>query len=184
MSAVVEAVSQRGSHRFSKQPRMWIQLLDGPGVEGDARLGTNVQHCSRLARDSTQPNLRQVHLLHRELLAELLLQGFVIGPGDIGDNILTRDIDLLGLPTGTTSPPSPRLNHGFRQCRSQSDHVASDSNWLKGDNCYGHGNQQTGQHTLAAHSGPASFRHTRCLVMLGQFAHQAERHTATAGAHA
>jgi MOSC domain-containing protein YiiM len=101
MSGVVEAVSQRGSHRFSKQPKMWIRLLAGLGVEGDAHLGTTVQHRSRVARDPTQPNLRQVHLLHRELLAELQLQDFVIGPGDIGENILTRDIDLLGLPTGT-----------------------------------------------------------------------------------
>ena len=99
MSGLVEAVSQRGTHSFSKQPRMWIRLLAGLGVEGDAHLGTTVQHRSRVARDPTQPNLRQVHLLHRELLDELDDQGFVIGPGDIGENILTRDIDLLGLPT-------------------------------------------------------------------------------------
>jgi MOSC domain-containing protein YiiM len=101
MAGIVEAVSQRGTHRFSKQPRMWIRLLAGLGVEGDAHLGPTVQHRSRVARDPTQPNLRQVHLLHRELLESLENQGFVIGPGDIGENILTRDIDLLGLPTGT-----------------------------------------------------------------------------------
>jgi MOSC domain-containing protein YiiM len=101
MSGLVEAVSQRGTHRFSKQPRMWIRLLAGLGVEGDAHLGTTVQHRSRVARDPTQPNLRQVHLLHRELLGELEAQGFVIGAGDIGENILTRGVDLLGLPTGT-----------------------------------------------------------------------------------
>ena len=77
MSGVIEAVSQRGSHHFSKQPKMWIRLLTGLGVEGDAHLGTTVQHRSRVARDPTQPNLRQVHLLHRELLAELQRQGFV-----------------------------------------------------------------------------------------------------------
>ena len=101
MAGIVEAVSQRGTHRFSKQPGMWIRLLAGLGVEGDAHLGTTVQHRSRVARDPTQPNLRQVHLLHRELLESLEHQGFVIGPGDIGENILTRDVDLLGLPTGT-----------------------------------------------------------------------------------
>jgi MOSC domain-containing protein YiiM len=69
-------------------------------VEGDAHLGTTVQHRSRVARDPSQPNLRQVHLLHRELLAELEAQGFVIGPGEIGENILTSGVDLLGLPTG------------------------------------------------------------------------------------
>ncbi len=101
MPGFVDAVSQRGTHRFSKQPRMWIRLLAGLGVEGDAHLGTTVKHRSRVARDPTQPNLRQVHLLHRELLAELETRGFVIGPGDIGENILTRGLDLLALPTGT-----------------------------------------------------------------------------------
>lgn len=100
MPGIVEAVSQRGGHHFSKQPRMWINLLAGLGVEGDGHAGTTVQHRSRAARDPTQPNLRQVHLLHRELLDELEAQGFVIGPGDIGENILTRQVDLLGLPTG------------------------------------------------------------------------------------
>jgi hypothetical protein len=78
---------------------MWIKLLAGLGVEGDAHLGRTVKHRSRVARDPTQPNLRQVHLLHRELLRELEAKGFAIGPGDIGENILTSGIDLLGLPT-------------------------------------------------------------------------------------
>jgi len=101
MSGFVAAVCQRSTHRFSKQPRMWVQLLAGLGVEGDAHLGTTVKHRSRVARDPTQPNLRQVHLLHQELLETLKTQGFVIGPGDIGENILTREIDLLALPTDT-----------------------------------------------------------------------------------
>jgi hypothetical protein len=101
MSPRVEAVSQRATHQFSKQPRMWIRLLAGLGVEGDAHLGTTVQHRSRVVRDPTQPNMRQVHLLHRELLEQLETAGFVIGPGDIGENILTRGLDLLGLPTDT-----------------------------------------------------------------------------------
>jgi MOSC domain-containing protein YiiM len=100
MPGLVEAVSQRSTHSFSKQPTMWIRLLAGLGVEGDAHLGTTVKHRSRVARDPAQPNLRQVHLLHRELLETLESQGFVIGPGDIGENILTRGLDLLGLPTG------------------------------------------------------------------------------------
>jgi hypothetical protein len=101
MPGYVEAVSQAGTHRFSKQPRMWIRLVAGLGVEGDAHLGTTVKHRSRVARDPTRPNLRQVHLLHRELLEALEPQGFLIGPGDIGENILTRGLDLLGLPTDT-----------------------------------------------------------------------------------
>ena len=106
---MVEAVSQRSSHSFSKQPRMWITLLAGLGVEGDAHMGTTVKHRSRVARDPSQPNLRQVHLLHRELLEELRHQGFIIGPGEIGENILTRDIDLLGLPTDTILRIGPQI---------------------------------------------------------------------------
>jgi MOSC domain-containing protein YiiM len=97
---LVEAVSQSSTHSFGKQPRMWITLLAGLGVEGDAHLGTKVKHRSRVARDPSAPNLRQVHLLHRELLQELEASGFVIGPGQIGENILTRGLDLLGLPEG------------------------------------------------------------------------------------
>jgi MOSC domain-containing protein YiiM len=101
MPGVVVAVSQSESHRFSKTPRLWINLLAGLGVEGDAHVGATVQHRSRVARDPSQPNLRQVHLLHEELFAELAARGFPLGPGDIGENILTRGVDLLSLPTDT-----------------------------------------------------------------------------------
>jgi hypothetical protein len=101
MPGHVEAVSQASIHRFSKQPRMWIRLVAGLGVDGDAHFGATVKHRSRVVRDPTQPNMRQVHLLHRELLDELQAQGFVIGPGDIGENILTRGLDLLALPSDT-----------------------------------------------------------------------------------
>lgn len=98
MAGMVEAVSQRGGHHFSKTPRMWITLVAGQGVEGDGHAGTTVQHRSRVARNPDAPNLRQVHLLHRELLDELAARGLEIGPGQIGENILTRGLDLLGLP--------------------------------------------------------------------------------------
>ena len=101
MPGVVVAVSQSESHRFSKTPRLWINLLAGLGVEGDAHVGATVQHRSRVARDPSQPNLRQVHLLHEELFAELAARGFPLGSGDIGENILTRGVDLLSLPTDT-----------------------------------------------------------------------------------
>jgi MOSC domain-containing protein YiiM len=75
-------------------------LICGQGVEGDAHMGATVKHRSRVARDPTQPNLRQVHLLHAELQEALRAAGFVVAPGDMGENITTRGIDLLGLPTG------------------------------------------------------------------------------------
>ena len=70
-------------------------------MEGDAHLGETVQHRSRVARDPTQPNLRQVHLIHGELHDELTTRGFDVGPGDMGENVTTRGVDLLALPTGT-----------------------------------------------------------------------------------
>lgn len=88
-------------HSFSKAHRDSIRLLAGLGVEGDAHLGVTVQHLSRVARDPNQPNLRQVHLVHAELHDELVAAGFQVTAGDIGENVTTRGIDLLALPTGT-----------------------------------------------------------------------------------
>lgn len=101
MSAMVIAVSASPSHSFSKQPCEGITLIAGLGVEGDAHCGATVKHRSRVARDPTQANLRQVHLLHEELLAELRIGGFAVAPADLGENITTRGIDLLRLPRGT-----------------------------------------------------------------------------------
>ena len=78
-----------------------IRLVPGLGVEGDAHLGATVQHRSRVRKNPNDPNLRQVHLVHEELLAELRRQGFAVGPGAIGENVTTHGIDLLALPTGT-----------------------------------------------------------------------------------
>lgn len=97
----VIAVASDGGHNFSKRTRAGIRLLAGLGVEGDAHLGVTVQHLSRIRRDPAAPNLRQVHLIHAELHDELRANGFRVEPGDMGENITTRGIDLLGLPTNT-----------------------------------------------------------------------------------
>lgn len=97
----VVAVSRDESHRFSKLPAESITLVVGHGVLGDAHAGRLVQHRSRVRRDPNQPNLRQVHLLHAEVLDEARGMGFEVGPGDLGENVLTADLDLLALPTGT-----------------------------------------------------------------------------------
>lgn len=73
-------------------------LVEGLGVEGDAHSGTTVQHLSRVRADPTQPNLRQVHLIHAELFEELALKGFAVHAGDLGENITTNGLDLLDLP--------------------------------------------------------------------------------------
>jgi len=100
MNAIVTAVSRSSSHSFSKPNQDSIQLLAGLGIEGDAHLGTTVKHRSRVAKDPTQPNLRQVHLIHSELLDELAEKGFSVTAGAMGENVTTRGIDLLNLPVG------------------------------------------------------------------------------------
>lgn len=99
-NARVVAVSRDDEHRFSKPVVEEITLVAGWGVEGDAHAGTTVQHRSRVARDPSQPNLRQVHLLHAEVFDEVAAAGHVVVPGDMGENVTTRGVDLLGLPTG------------------------------------------------------------------------------------
>lgn len=98
--ACVVAVARDAEHRFSKQPAREIRIIQGLGVEGDAHQGVTVQHRSRVAVDPTQPNLRQVHLIHAELFEELRAKGFDVQPAQLGENITTSGIDLLGLPRG------------------------------------------------------------------------------------
>jgi MOSC domain-containing protein YiiM len=100
MRGVVTAVSRSAGHSFSKPTCAAVRLLAGLGVDGDAHLGETVKHRSRVARDPAAPNLRQVHLIHAELHDELAGAGFVVAPGEMGENVTTRGIDLLGLPTG------------------------------------------------------------------------------------
>lgn len=100
MSAVVTAVSRSPLHRFSKANELFIRLVEGVGVEGDAHAGATVKHRSRARWTPQAPNLRQVHLVHAELHDELRAAGFRVEPGDIGENVTTRGIDLLALPTG------------------------------------------------------------------------------------
>jgi hypothetical protein len=101
MNGVVTAVSRNAAHTFSKSNASSVRLLAGLGVEGDAHMGVNVKHRSRVARDPSQPNLRQVHLIHEELFGELWLAGFRVLAGQMGENITTRGLDLLGIPRAT-----------------------------------------------------------------------------------
>jgi MOSC domain-containing protein YiiM len=101
IDGIVTAVSVSATHTMQKPNAGHIKLLAGLGVEGDAHMGETVKHRSRVARDPSQPNLRQVHLIHAELLDELADKGFSIAPGRMGENITTRGIDLLALPAGT-----------------------------------------------------------------------------------
>src|SRR5438093_3052625 len=100
MDGMVEAVHRSASHTLTKPGQPSIRLLAGLGIEGDAHMGVTVKHRSRVARDPSQPNLRQVHLIHAELHDELRDAGFAVSGGQMGENITTRGLDLLGLPTG------------------------------------------------------------------------------------
>ena len=100
-SGSVIAVCRHDRHAFSKQSVDRIQLLEGLGVQGDSHAGMTVQHRSRVRRDPTQPNLRQVHLIHSELFDDLTAAGYTVRPGDLGENVTTAGVDLLGLPRGS-----------------------------------------------------------------------------------
>ncbi len=101
MQGTILAVSRAEEHGFSKEPRESIKLLAGLGVEGDAHAGKTVQHLYQIKRDPTQPNRAQVHFLQVELFDEMAALGFTLKPGAMGENVLTRGLDLITLPTGT-----------------------------------------------------------------------------------
>jgi MOSC domain-containing protein YiiM len=101
MMSVIVAVAALGTHRVTKDTKDSIRLIAGQGVENDAHCGETVKHRSRVTKDPTQPNLRQVHLIHTELFDMLAGKGFTVGAAMMGKNITTRGIDLLGLSSGT-----------------------------------------------------------------------------------
>ena len=96
----VESVNASPRHTLRKPGHLSIRLVEGVGVEGDAHAGATVKHRSRVRKDATKPNLRQVHLIHAELHDELAARGFRVAAGEMGENVTTRGIDLLGLPAG------------------------------------------------------------------------------------
>ncbi|MGC0337702.1 MOSC domain-containing protein [Streptomyces sp. SLBN-8D4] len=101
MGGKITAVSSNGTYSFTKPNRESITLLAGFGVEGDVHGGATVKHRFRMRKDPSQPNLRQVHLMHEELFDEVHRAGFEVAAGELGENVTTRGVDLLGLPTGT-----------------------------------------------------------------------------------
>jgi MOSC domain-containing protein YiiM len=125
MIPAVQAVHLSITHQFSKRSQERIRLLEGLGVEGDAHMGQMVKHRSRVAVDPTQPNLRQVHLIHAELFQELETKGFTVNPGDLGENITTTGLALLDLPVGTKLHIGPNAIleiTGLRNPCAQIDH--------------------------------------------------------------
>jgi len=123
----VEAVSSGTSHGIGKENEDVIRLVEGLGVEGDVHAGATVKHRSRVRRDPTQPNLRQVHLIHAELHEELAGQGFGVRPGEMGENVTTSGVELLALPAGTRlrlGPEAVVAVMGLRNPCAQLDELA------------------------------------------------------------
>jgi len=100
VSGSIVAVCARAGHGVGKDVLPEITLRADHGVVGDAHASATVQHLSRVRKDASQPNLRQVHLMHEALHTRLRAEGFDVGPGTLGENVLTRGVDLLALPTG------------------------------------------------------------------------------------
>ncbi|KWV92671.1 MOSC domain-containing protein [Erythrobacter sp. YT30] len=109
LSGNVVAVSRDSLHRFSKPKAREIRIMAGLGVRGDAHAGETVQHLSRVTANPKAPNLRQVHLIHSELFGELAQKGFTVRPGDLGENITTRGIELLELGRDTLLRIGPEV---------------------------------------------------------------------------
>ena len=128
-SGHVVAVCSDDRHAFSKFEKSSIRLLAGLGVEGDAHMGEKVQHRSRVRANPDQPNLRQVHLIHQELFEEVGEKGFSVTVGDLGENITTKDIDLLSLPRGAILHIGPDAEVEITGLRNP---CAQIENWQKG----------------------------------------------------
>ncbi len=101
MDAFVIAVSRSAKHTFSKPNLDVINLIAGYGVEGDAHAGKYIKHRFLVKKDPKRPNDRQIHLIHIELFENLKSKGFSVQPGELGENITTKGVDLLSLPTNT-----------------------------------------------------------------------------------
>jgi len=63
--------------------------------------GPLVQHRSRVAADPNQPNLRQVHFIAIELFDFLTTLGHEVSPGDPGENITMKAVELHDLTVGS-----------------------------------------------------------------------------------
>ena len=94
MSVISLALSP--THEFTKTTSENLTLLPGLGVKGDCHCGETVQHRSRLHIRPPPKNLRQVHLMDLEIL-----QQFDVKPADLGENVTTQGLDLLGKSQGT-----------------------------------------------------------------------------------
>lgn len=97
----VVAVASNAKHEFSKTLKGSIRLLEDHGVEGDAHAGRFIQHRYLVKKIPVLPNNRQVHLMASELFTELASSGFIVTPGNLGENVTTAGLNLINFPLGT-----------------------------------------------------------------------------------
>jgi MOSC domain-containing protein YiiM len=97
----VAAVAAAKKHTFNKGEKNGIWLIAGRGIQGDAHCGATVQHLYDKTKDASRPNLRQVHVIEAELIDHLQTLGFDVSVGELGENVVTRNIDLVELHAGT-----------------------------------------------------------------------------------
>jgi hypothetical protein len=114
----VHSVSASPRHGFSKLVRESITLIKGHGVDGDAHAGAFVKHRYLARWRPRMANERQVHLINQALFEELFSEGFNVQPGNLGENVTTRGIDLLRLPLGTMLALGPTAAVELRGLRT------------------------------------------------------------------
>ena len=161
----VVAVARSERHEFTKPRVESIRLVAGLGVDGDAHSGRTVQHRSRVREDPTQPNLRQVHLIHAELFDELAGKGYSIAAGELGENVTTVGIALLDLP-GFGHSPAPRGPLSLDHLADVAAAHAASLGWVDGVDVVGQSHGGAVAQTLAVRH-PAL---VRSLVLLGTMA--------------
>jgi hypothetical protein len=101
MGRVAGLASDR-KHRFSKRAQHSLNFLEGLGIEDDAHAGQFVRHRYLARYRPTMLNMRQAHLIPAELLDTLRREGHELGPGDLGENVLTVGLNLEIMPLATT----------------------------------------------------------------------------------
>ena len=100
MNAVVTAVSRSAKHTLVKSNQDSIRLIARARRRRRRALG---RHRQASLAGGARPEPAQSAPsapVHAELHEELRRQGFAVSAGQMGENVTTQGVDLLGLPTG------------------------------------------------------------------------------------
>ncbi|MBN9120368.1 MAG: MOSC domain-containing protein [Planctomycetes bacterium] len=75
----------RPQDRYARVPTDRVQLIEAHGIEGDRKAGSKK---------------RQLNVMLAETLAELGQEGFKVGPGELGEQIVISGVDPAALVEG------------------------------------------------------------------------------------